>query len=77
MKVVQTNLNETEYTMLEQYARRNSMTIKDVTREAIRKLVTEGVVHADDPLFSEPPVSKGTGRKDRASIEHDRHLYGA
>ena len=77
MKVVQTNLNETEYALLEQYARRNAMTIKDVARQAIRKLVAEDIVHPEDALFSEPPVAKGTGAKDRSSLDHDKYLYGA
>ena len=75
MKVVQTTLTEEEHRLLEEYARRKSKSIKDVVREAVRSVV-EGQVVKDDPVFSGPPASKGTGRRDRGSVQHDRYLYG-
>ena len=36
MKVVQTTLTEAEHKLLEEYAKKNSMSIKDVLREAVR-----------------------------------------
>ena len=77
MKVVQTILTETEHRLLEEYARRNSKTIKDVVKDAIRKTVLEDKVNAKDPLFNEPPSSKKTGKKDAGSEKHDLYLYGA
>ena len=75
MKVVQTTLTEAEHRLLEEYAKKNSKTIKEVLRQAIRETVEEKV-NPDDPIFSAPPVSKRAGRKDRGSLEHDKYLYG-
>lgn len=75
MKVVQTTLSEAEHKLLEEYAKRNSKTIKEVLREAIRTTV-EVRVDPDDPIYRSPPASKGTGRTDRGSVEHDKFLYG-
>ena len=75
MKVVQTTLTEAEHKLLEEYAKKNSKSIKEILREAIRNTV-EGCVNPNDPVFVEPPSSKRTGKKDRGSVEHDKYLYG-
>ncbi len=75
MKVVQTTLTEAEHKLLEEYAKRNSKTIKEVLREAIRTTV-EGYVNPNDPIFTSPPSSRRTGKRDRGSEEHDKYLYG-
>ena len=54
MKVVKTTLTEAEHKLLEQYARRNSMSIKQVLREAI-KATLEGNVNPNDSIFTCPP----------------------
>lgn len=76
MKVVQTTLSETEHRLLEEYAKRNSKTIKEVVKDAIRRTVVDDKVDAKDPIFAEPPSAKRTGKKDYASIKHDEYLYG-
>ena len=75
MKVVQTTLSETEHKLLEEYAKRNSMSIKEVLREAIKATVESGV-DQNDPVFTCPPSSKRTGKVDHGSEEHNRYLYG-
>ncbi len=75
MKVVQTTVTEAEHKLLEEYAKRNSMSIKQVLREAIKATV-EGNVNPDDPIFTCAPSSKRAGKKDRGSEEHDIYLYG-
>jgi hypothetical protein len=75
MKVVRTALTEDEYKLLEEYARRESKSIKEILREAIRIMVEGGVV-PEDPIFTRPPSSRRTGRTDDGSIEHDRYLSG-
>ena len=77
MKVVQTMLSDSEHKMLEEYAQRNSKTIKEVVSEAIRKAVMEDRVSSSDPLFVEPPVAKRTGKVDDTSSRHDAYLYRA
>jgi DNA-binding protein H-NS len=76
MKVVQTTLTETEHRLLEEYARKNSKTIKEVVNEAIKKVIIEDKIDPNDPLFIEPPSSKRTGKKDDGSTKHDYYLYG-
>jgi hypothetical protein len=75
MKVVQTTLSEAEHKLLEEYARKNSKSIKQVVREAIKSTI-EGKVDANDPIFSCPPSSKRSGKKDDGSERHDLYLYG-
>ena len=75
MKVVQTTLTEAEHKLLEEYAKKNSKSIKEVLREAIRTTV-EGTVNPNDPIFTSPPSSKRTGKRDLGSKEHDKYLYG-
>ena len=75
MKVVQTTLTEAEHKLLEEYAKKNSMSIKDVLREAIKTTI-EGSVDSKDPIFKCPASSKRTGKIDRSSEEHDKYLYG-
>jgi hypothetical protein len=75
MKVVQTTLTEAEHKLLEEYAKRNSKSIKEVLREAIR-ITVEGNVNPNDPIFTNPPSSRRTGKRDRGSEEHDKFLYG-
>jgi hypothetical protein len=74
MKVVQTTLTEAEHKLLEEHAKRKSMSIKEVLREAVRATV-EGDVDQNDPIFTCPPSSKRTGKKDHGSGEHDKYLY--
>ena len=76
MKVAQTELNETEYGLLVQYAEKQGITLKEALREAARRLVLSEKVHPDDPVFTQPPVAPRTGKKERTSIEHDKLLYG-
>jgi hypothetical protein len=77
MKVVQTELNEAEYKLLVEYSRKKGRTIKEALREAALKLVVSDTVDSDDFIFTEPPLVKATGKKERTSVEHDRLLYGA
>jgi len=76
MKVVQTELNDAEYRILLEYARRSGCTIKEALREAALKLTISDSVDPNDPVFSEPPSAKRTGKQERTSAEHDKVLYG-
>jgi hypothetical protein len=75
MKVIQTTLTEAEHKLLQEYAKKNSKSIKEVVREAVKATI-EGNVNPDDPIFTRPPSSKRTGKEDRGSEEHDKYLYG-
>jgi hypothetical protein len=74
MPVVQTTLTEAEHKLLEEYAKKNSKTIKEVLHQAIRNTV-EGCIDPHDPIFAEPPSSKQTGHKENTSTNHDKYLY--
>lgn len=74
-KVVQTQLTNTEYALLAEYAGRHGMTIKEATRTAIRKLTLKDEVDPDDPLFKIFPLTR-KGRFTDGSERLDFHLYG-
>ncbi len=75
MRIVQTEVSESEHRLLEEYAQRNSITIREALRQAIRKLVETGV-DPKDPIFIGPPSSKRTGEADDESARHDAYAYG-
>ncbi len=74
MRVVQTTLTEAEHKLLEEYAKKNSKTIKEVLRQSIRNTL-EGCVDPHDPIFTEPPSAKRTGKQENISEDHDKYLY--
>ncbi len=74
MRVVQTTLTEAEHKLLEEYAKKNSKTIKEVLRIAIKNTV-EGCVDPHDPIFTQPPSAKKTGKRETVSVDHDKYLY--
>jgi hypothetical protein len=74
MRVVRTTLTEADHKLLEEYAKKNSKTIKEVVRQAIKNTV-EGCVNPHDPIYAEPPSSTLTGKRDSTSIDHDKYLY--
>ena len=72
-KVVQTELNETEYQLLKKVSEKRKMSLKGVLREAIIKYLEEVEFTPEDPIFG-PPSSK-EGATD-GSLKHDEYLYG-
>jgi len=76
MKVVQTQVSETEYSLLAAYARARKTTIKEAVRQAILRVTLRDDVDPDDPLFKAFPVTKKKGRHADASERHDFYLYG-
>jgi len=76
MKVVQTQVSETEYAILEAYAKSHDRTIKEAVREAIRNLTLNDSVDPDDPIFKLFPLTRKKGKHSDASERHDLYLYG-
>ena len=76
MKVAQTELTETEYKLLLEYAKRKKLTLKDALREGALRVALQDEVQSKDPIFVEGPAAKATGKKERTSLEHDKYLYG-
>lgn len=76
MKVAQTELNETEYKLLLEYARKEKLTVKEALREGVLRLALQDEIYREDPIFTEKSVAKATGKKERTSVEHDKYLYG-
>lgn len=76
MKVVQTQVSETEYALLSAYAKAHQTTIKDAVRNAIRKLTLRDEIQPGDPMFRIFPLTKKKGRVTDASEKADYYLYG-
>jgi hypothetical protein len=75
MRIIQTDLSETEHALLTRYARDNGKTIQEVVRELVRDLALPDRVRAGDPVFSEPTVGRKRGTKETMSTNHDKVLY--
>jgi len=76
MRVVQTELTETEHALLVAYVKAHGTTIEDAVREAIRRLTIRDEVDPDDPIFEIFPLTRAKGKLKNISEEHDRYLYG-
>ncbi len=76
MKVVQTLVTDTEYSLLAEYVRSHQTTIRETVREAIRRLTLRDDVDPDDPLFRMFPLTRKKGRIKDGSDRHDFYLYG-
>ncbi len=75
LKVAQTELNETEYQLLARYAEEHKLTVKEALRMAAQRLVIDGKVDPNDPIFKNVRRASKPGRKTRWSVDHDRILY--
>lgn len=71
-KVVQTEVDPSEYAILERIVKRRKMTIKEAVREAITSWVGLQTPLNEDPLFNVKPAR--TGVKTNAS-KLDEALY--
>ncbi len=76
MRIVQTELSETEHSLLEAYVKARGTTIKDVVRAAIRRLTLPDQVDSEDPIFHAFPLTRKRGRITDGSENLDRYLYG-
>ena len=76
MKVVQTEVSDTEHALLAEYARAHKTTIKAAVRQAIRRLAIRDEVDPKDPIFTAFPVARKRGRHPDASERVDFYLYG-
>ena len=76
MRIVQTELTETEHALLEAYVRARRTTIKEAVREAVRTLTVRDQVDPDDPIFKMFPLTRAKGKLKNLSEEHDQYLYG-
>lgn len=76
MKVVQTRLSETQYSLLAAHAKAHDTTIKEAVREAIKKLTLRDDVDHDDPLFKAFPLTQKKSSIRDASEKADASLYG-
>ncbi len=76
VKVVQTQLSETEYKLLAAYAAARKKAINDVAREAIRQTILRDEVDPSDPIFRALPLTRKKGRITDGSESVDYYLYG-
>jgi len=72
-KVVQTEVNPSEYEVLEKIVRKRRMTIKDAVRDAITSWIGLQTPLEEDPLFKLKPTRTGVKTE---SSRLDEALYG-
>ncbi len=72
-KVVQTEVNPSEYEILEKIVRKRRMTIKDAVRDAITSWIGLQTPLEEDPLFKVKPTRTGVKTE---SSRLDDALYG-
>lgn len=77
MRLVRTRIPDVEHEALKARAQKEGRTLQAVNRDALRAHLHPDKVVAGDPLFAIFPLKSGKGTKHRASVEHDRLLYGA
>jgi hypothetical protein len=77
MKMAQTELTETEYKLVQEYAKKKKLTLKEILRQGALKVALQDEVYRDDPIFAQGPVAKASGKRERTSVEHDKYLYGS
>lgn len=75
MRIVQTELSETEHALLEAYVKAHGTTIKEAVRTAIRRVTLPDHVDARDPIFHAFPLTRKKSRITDGSENHDRYLY--
>ncbi len=75
MKLIQAAVSEDEYRLLRERAAKESKSMKQVTREALRAHLLPDRVNPQDPIFRAFPLIRGTGRRHRDSEDHDEILY--
>jgi len=71
-RVVQTELPEQEYALLQKAVAKKKVTVKQGVREAIQQWVCAQIPLAEDPLFRVKPVKTGIKTD---STDLDRSLY--
>lgn len=76
VKVVQTQISDTEYAVLSEYAKSRKTTIKEAVREAIRRLTLRDEVDPESRIFKMFPLTRKKGQHEDASERHDFYLYG-
>lgn len=75
MRIVQTELTETEHALLEAYVKERGTTIKEAVRDAVRRLTLPDRVNPDDPVFHAFPLTRKKSRVKDGSENLDRYLY--
>ncbi len=75
MRIVQTELSETEHALLEAYVKQRGTTIKEAVREAVRRLTLPEKVDPEDPIFRAFPLTRKKARITDGSENLDRYLY--
>src|SRR3990172_9507860 len=76
MRIVRTEVSETEYALLEAYAKSHKMATEEAIRRAIRNLTLPDTVDPKAPIFQAFPLTRKKGRYSDASDRHDFYLYG-
>jgi hypothetical protein len=73
MKVIQTEVSETEYKIIENYVKTRKMSIRKLIKEAVMEKIMGTEISSDDSLFNDP--GEVIGFED-GSVNHDKYLSG-
>jgi len=72
-KVVQTELDEKEYSLLREAVGKRGISLKSGLKEAVQQWVSSQIPVSEDPLFKVRPVKTGV---ETDASQLDRRLYG-
>jgi hypothetical protein len=73
MKVIQTEVSETEYKIIENYVKKRKISIRKLIKEAVMDRILGNQISDDDTLFVDPGDIMGF---EDGSANHDKYLTG-
>jgi len=73
MKVIQTEVTETEFKIIENYVKNQKISIRKLIKEAVMEKIMGTEISSDDSLFNDPGEVMGF---EDGSENHDKYLSG-
>jgi hypothetical protein len=73
MKVIQSEVSETEYKIIENYVKTRKISIRKLIKEAVLEKIMGNEISSDDSLFDDPGEIIGF---EDGSVNHDKYLSG-
>jgi hypothetical protein len=73
MKVIQTEVSDTEYRIIENYVKKRKISIRKLIKEAVMERIMGSQMSEDDSLFTDPGEIIGF---EDGSTNHDKYLTG-
>jgi len=73
MKVIQTEVSDTEYRIIENYVKKRKISIRKLIKEAVMERIMGSQMSEHDSLFTDPGEIIGF---EDGSTNHDKYLTG-